>query len=102
LPEARKPYWIGGVVLLAVSDNQPVEAPAQPADLGPVGVAPRGPEWLAIEPASLFEAAHEVPSIITNPPQQSTGRIPRITYDIVRVTTQAMATIARARMMTGM
>jgi hypothetical protein len=57
-------------------------------------VAPIGPEWPRIEPAILLEAAHEVPSIVTNPLQQSSGGIPRVKYDIVRVTTQAIAGIA--------
>ena len=36
----RQGQAIGGIVLLAVSDDQYFEAAAQPANLGPVGVSP--------------------------------------------------------------
>ena len=52
----RQCQAIGGVVLLAVSDNEHFEPPTQPAALGPVWVPPMMTERLPIEPAILFDS----------------------------------------------
>jgi hypothetical protein len=51
----RQRQAIGGVVLLAVSDNQHFEAPIQPAARSPVGVPPIVTHRVSIEPTVLFE-----------------------------------------------
>src|SRR5262249_18347110 len=51
-------------------DHQPFEAPAPPAALGPGGGPPRGSAWLSVEPAILFAAAYEGPSLVTHPLQR--------------------------------
>jgi hypothetical protein len=71
----RECQAIGGVVLRAVSDNEPFEAPAQPAALGPVGVPPILMECLPIEPAILLETADELPSIVPNPLEEGSSRL---------------------------
>jgi site-specific DNA recombinase len=67
---SRQRQAVGGVVLGAVSDDQHFQPPTQPAALGPVRVAPPGPERLAIEPAVLLEATHKVPARVPNALQQ--------------------------------
>jgi hypothetical protein len=52
----RQGQAIRRIVLGAVSDDQDLEPTAQPTRLRPIGVAPTGPERLAIEPAVLREA----------------------------------------------
>jgi hypothetical protein len=90
----RQRQAMGGVVLLAVSDNQHFEAPVPPAALGPLGGPPMKAEGVAIEPAILFETAHAIPPIVPNPLQESSGGVPRIKEHKVRVTAQAIAGIA--------
>jgi hypothetical protein len=85
---------MGGVVLVAVSDNEYFEAAAQPADFGPVGEPPMVPHRVSIKPAILLEPTDKIPAIVTNPLQERSGRIPRVKQDVRRVTTQAMAGIA--------
>ena len=67
----RQRQAIGGVVLGAVSDDQDFQASSQPAAFAPRGVAPIRPEGLPIEPAILLQAAHEIPAIVPNPPQEA-------------------------------
>jgi hypothetical protein len=93
----RECQAIGGVVLLAVSGNEHSEAPAQPAALGPVGVPPILAGCLPIEPAILFETAHEIPSIVPNSFEEGSGGVPRIKEHKVRVAAQAIAGIAEQR-----
>ena len=62
----RQRQAIGGIVLLALSDNQHFESPAQPTALGPIGVPPVVTDRLAVEPAILFDyrgrdAGHPAP-----------------------------------------
>jgi hypothetical protein len=90
----RQRQAIGGVVLLAVSDNAHFQPPAQSADLRPIWVAPMVTERRPVEPAIFLEAAHEVPSIVTNPLQQRFRRIPGVKEHILRVTMQAIPSIA--------
>jgi hypothetical protein len=63
----RQRQAIGGIVLLAVSDNEPFEASVPPAAFGPIGVPPMVPQGVPIEPAILFETADELPPIVANP-----------------------------------
>lgn len=51
----RQRQTVDGKVFGAVSDDQHFEAPSQPAGLRPVGMAPIGPQGLAVEPAVLLE-----------------------------------------------
>jgi hypothetical protein len=90
----RQRQAMGGVVLLAVSDNQHFEATAEPAALGPVGVPPLMTERAAIEPPMLFETAHDILPILANPLQQGSGGIPGIDQHIVGMTPQAIPGIA--------
>jgi len=90
----RQGQAIGGVVLLAVSDNEYFEAPAQPAPLGPVRVLPMGPHRMSIEPAMFLETAYEIPAIVANPLQEGSGGIPGIKQDVVRAAAQPIASIA--------
>jgi hypothetical protein len=85
---------IGGVVLVAVSDNQDFEAAAQPADLGPVRVSPMLPHRVASEPAMLFQTPDNIPSVVATPFQERSRRVPRIKQDVRRATAQAMAGLA--------
>jgi hypothetical protein len=50
---------MGGVVLLAGSDNQPVEAPTPPAALRPGRVPPVVTDRVASAPARLCATAHD-------------------------------------------
>jgi hypothetical protein len=45
---SRQHQAFGGVVLLAVSDNEHFEAPVQPAAFGPIGVPPMMPEGVPL------------------------------------------------------
>jgi hypothetical protein len=90
----RQRQAIGGVVLLAVSDNQHFEAPVQPAALGPVGVPPVVTDRLPIDATILFEATDKISPIIPNPLQEGFGRIPSVEEHILGPTAQAIARIA--------
>jgi hypothetical protein len=90
----RQRQAIGGIGLLAVSDNEPCEASAQPSALGPVGVSPMVTHRVAIEPPMLFDTAHEIPAIVTNPLQEGFGGIPGIKEHVLRAAAQAMASLA--------
>jgi hypothetical protein len=85
---------MGGVVLGAVSDDQDLESPAQPASGGPIRMTPIRPEGLAIEAAVLLEPTDEVPAIIPKALQQGFRGIPGVNADIRWVTAPAMAGIA--------
>jgi hypothetical protein len=71
-PDAREPPYLrsrqgqamGAVVLLAVADNPDFEAPAQPANLGPVGVSPMRTPRVALKPAVFLQTTTELPSIV--------------------------------------
>jgi len=90
----RQRQAIGGVVLLAVSDNQHLQAPIQPVARSPVRVPPMMTHRVPIEPAILFETAHEIPAIVVNPLQESFGELPGIKEHGLRAAAQAMAGIA--------
>jgi hypothetical protein len=91
----RQGQAIGRVVLGAVSADQDLEPTAQPASLRPIRMTPIGPEGLAIEPAVLLEATHELPAILPHPLQQGFRREPGIKEDVLRATTQPMASVAK-------
>jgi hypothetical protein len=86
---------IGGVVLLAVSDNQYFQPPAELADLGPVRMAPMVTERLPIEAAIILEASHEVPPIVANVLEQGFGGVPGIKEHILGLATQPIPGIAQ-------
>jgi len=52
---------------------------------------------LPIEPAILFETAHDIPSIVPNPLEEGSGEIPRIKEHNDRVAVPARADIAEPR-----
>jgi hypothetical protein len=93
----RQGEALGGVVLLAVSDNESFEAPAQPTPLGPVRVLPMVPHRMSIEPAILLETADEIPAIVANPLQKGSGGIPGGKEHVVRAAAQPMASLAEPR-----
>lgn len=86
---------IGGIVLLAVSDNQHFEAPTQPAGVRPIRTAPITPKGLTIEPEILFQAIHEVPPVVPKALKQRFGRVPGVEDNILRTTVQTVAGIAQ-------
>jgi class 3 adenylate cyclase len=90
----RQGQAIGRVVLGAVSDDQDLEPAPQPTRLRPIRMPPIGSEGLAIEPAVLLEATHEIPAIIPHPLQQGFRRVPGIKEDVLRATTQPIASVA--------
>ena len=92
----RQRQTIGGKVFGAVSDDQHLQAPSQSTSLRPVGLAPIGPQGLAIEPPVLLQAADKVPAIVMNPLQLGLGGIPGITEHQVRATTQTITRLAEA------
>jgi hypothetical protein len=83
----------GGDIRVAVSDDQDVHTPRQPTALRPVWGAPKGPERLAIEAASLLQATANIPAIVPDPFPQRFRRILGVA-DRLRATAQAMAGIA--------
>jgi hypothetical protein len=87
---------IGRVVLGAVSDDQDLEPPAQPASRGPIRMTPIGPEGLAIEAAVLLETTDDIPAIVPNALQQGFRGIPGVKEDGLWVTAQAIPGRAEA------
>jgi hypothetical protein len=85
---------IRGVVLGAVSDDHDLEPTAQPTRLRPIRMAPIAPERLAIEPAVLLEATHNVPAIIPKALQQGFGGIPGVDQHRRRATMPPIASRA--------
>jgi hypothetical protein len=81
---------IGHIVLGAVSDDQDLQTSCQPAASRPIRMAPVRPERLIIEPSMLRQTTHKIPAIVPNALQHRFGRIPGITEDIHRATTQAV------------
>ena len=63
---SRQGQAIGGVVLLAVSDNPYFEAPAEPANLDPVGVSPMLTPCVAIEAAVFLQTTDGISSIVAH------------------------------------
>jgi hypothetical protein len=90
----RQGEAIGGELLGAVADDQDFHTPRPPTALRPIRVAPKGPERLAIEAASLLQAADKRPAIVPNPFQERFRGLPGVAEDILRATAQAIASIA--------
>jgi hypothetical protein len=86
---------VGGVVLLAISDNKSFHPPAALAALGPGRMAPMVPERLPIDAAILVEAADEGPPIVAHARQQGLGGKPRIKEHVLGLTTQPIAGITQ-------
>src|SRR3712207_2637513 len=90
----RQRQAVSGEVFGAVSDDQPLQAPSQPASLRPVGMPPIGPKRLVVEPAVLLEPTDKVPPVVANSLEQRLGRVPRVEEDILRTTAQPITGIA--------
>jgi hypothetical protein len=90
----REGQAIGGIVLGAVADDQPVQASSQPASCRPGGMAPIGPKRGAIESAILFKTADNRPAIVPNPLQEGFGGLPGVKEHVVRGTAPAIAGLA--------
>ena len=86
---------IGGLVLLAVSDHEHVEAPTQPAILGPVGMSPMVTEGVTMNPTMLVEPADDIPAVVAKALQQDLRGIPGVKEPGLGTTTQAMAGITQ-------
>ena len=90
----RQGEAIGGEILGAVSDDQNVQAPSEPAGFRPGGMAPIGTSRETIDATILREAADHRPAIVANPLEQGCRGIPRITEDVSRAAAEAVAGIA--------
>ena len=90
----RQRQAMGGEVCGAVSDDQYLQAPTQPTSLRPVGMPPRGPKRLVVEPAVLLEPTDQVPPIVANPLEQRLRRVPSVEEDRRWTTAQPMTGIA--------
>ena len=90
----RQRRAIGGQVCGAVSDDHHLQAPSQPNSLRPVGMAPRGPKGLVMEPPVLLEPTDKVPSVVANALQQRLGWIPGVEEDGLRAPARAVAGLA--------
>jgi hypothetical protein len=96
---------IGGVVLLAGSDTQPVEAPTPPAALRPVKGLPVVTDRVARAPARRFATAHDRPSSGANPLQAGSGGRPGLPQAGVRAAAPTLAgraaSLSRTRVLRG-
>jgi hypothetical protein len=84
----RQRQPMGGVVLLAVSDHEPCDAPTQPAARSPVRVPPMVTDRLTIDPASLFEAADAIPPVVPTTLEEGFRRRPGLKEDRLGVAAQ--------------
>jgi hypothetical protein len=87
----RQRQTIGGNVCGAVSDDQYLQPPSQPTSLRPVGIAPIGPQGLAIAPPVLLQAADNIPALVMNALQQGFGGRPGIKEHICGATAPTIA-----------
>jgi hypothetical protein len=90
----RQRETIGGQVLGAVSDDQDLQATAQPSWLRPRGGAPIGPQGWPVDAAILLQPTGDPPPVIPNPLQQGLRRLPGVKEHVPRVTAQAVAGLA--------
>lgn len=88
---------MGGIILFAVSDHEHVEAPTQPATLGPVKMSPMVTEGVTMKPTMLVEPADDIPAVLANALQQDLRGIPGVKEPGLGTTTQAMAGTTQPR-----
>ena len=87
----------GGAVWGAVSDDHHLQAPRQPTRLRPGGMAPRGPQDVALDPPVLREPTDQVPAVVAHALPQRLGWLPGVAEDRLRATAPAVAGIAAPR-----
>jgi hypothetical protein len=92
---SRQGQAIGRIVLGAVSDDQDLQATAQPSRLRLIGVAPMGAEWMIVEPTIFLEATDEMPPLAPNALQQNLRQIPRVKNHVFRATAQTVTSITQ-------
>jgi hypothetical protein len=93
----RQGQAIGGLGLLAVSDHPDCAAPAQPTHLRPVGMSPMLTHRVASDPAVVLQTTDDRPAIVATALEEDVGGLPGLKEDVVRVTAQAIASIAASR-----